>query len=143
MRVIRVSERDLLFALQNRAPGVTHYLDKQTGDVVPVFSYNREMILAEIKKDPNRFLRLAPPSGRQGYAAMVEFAQTVAQPELRAKLEAALNEKSAFHAFRAVIEADRAEEERWLEYRGNTLLLAVCDRLRAADIEVRLVHDRP
>ena len=84
VRVLRVSTRDLLFAMENRVPGTTHYLNTETGEVVPVFGFNRDQILAEIRQFPKRYMRLAPQAGRSGYNAMVEFARTVSRPELRA-----------------------------------------------------------
>jgi hypothetical protein len=141
MRTITVSTRDLLFAIENRAPGVTHYLDKTSGDVMPVFSYNREQILAAIKKEPDRYLRLAPQSGSQGYKAMADFTRTVRNVELRRKLEAALNAKNAFHNFRAVIDTEPTEQTRWLRYRGQQLVEHVRERLRASDIEMTTPHD--
>ena len=64
MRVIRVSTRDLLFAMENRVPGTTHYLNTETGEVVPVFGYNREQILAEIRQFPKRYVRLTLQVGQ-------------------------------------------------------------------------------
>ena len=105
MRTLKASSRDLLFALENRVPGTTHYLDTETGEVIPVFSYNREKILADVQLHPNRFVRLAPQSGRDGYHVMEEFTRTVSRArKLRARLEAALKDEHVFREFRAAVD---------------------------------------
>ncbi len=142
MRKLKVSEHDLLFALENRVAGVTHYLDTETGDVVPVFTYNRELILAAVKENPSRYVRLAPQSGSQAYKAMIDFTRTVNRPDLRTKLEAALTQPSRFRLFRELLAEYQEEQARWRQFRGAAMLQALCDRLRESAIELVLVRSR-
>jgi hypothetical protein len=143
VRTVKVSRHDLLFALDNRAPGVTHYLDTDTGEVVPVFPYNRNQILAAMKEKPGRYVRLAPQSGSQGYNAMEEFTRTVSRAELREKLTATLQQKNRFRAFREVVEQEPTETARWRQFRSQVMVQHLQERLKAADIELALVSDKP
>lgn len=142
MRPLKASSRDLLFALENRVPGTTHYLDTETGEVIPVFSYNREKILAEVQHHPNRFVRLAPQSGREGYYVMEEFTKTVSRPDLRARLEETLKHEHVFREFRAAVEADDDERRRWQQFRAEALIQHLRKRLEPLGFSLELTSGR-
>jgi hypothetical protein len=137
VRTLTVERRDLFFALSNRVPGVANFLDTETGDVVPVFTYNREIILAAVKQSPGRYVRLAPQSGSQAYEAMVAFCRTVSQPELRAELEQAVAAPGRFRAFRTALEAHPAEAARWQNFRAAAMTQHLSERLLRQGIELR------
>lgn len=141
MRTVKVEIRDLLFALENRVPGTTHYLDTETGEVIPAFSYNREKILADVQLHPNRFVRLAPQSGRDGFHVMEEFTRSVSRPEVRARLEAALKGEHVFREFRAAVDEDPDERLRWQQFRSEALIQHLRRRLEALDVSMELARD--
>ena len=141
MRELKVSTRDLLFAMENRVPGTTHYLNTETGEVVPAFGFNRDQILAEIRQFPKRYVRLPPLSGRSGYTTMVEFTRTVSRPELRTQLEAALNEPGVYRRFRAVLKDEPRENARWQQFRGEKVAGRLRKRLEAEGIAIELIPD--
>jgi len=141
VRTIEVSTRDLLFALTNRAPGTSHYLDTETGEVVPAFAFNRDRILAMVKADTNRYLRVAPQSGAQGFEMMRRFTATVSREELRRKLEAVLGDEHAFRGFRAVLKNVPTEYRRWRLFRIETMSEPLRARLREKGVELKLVPD--
>ena len=141
MRKLKVSTRDLLFAMENRVPGTAHYLNTETGEVIPVFSFNRDQILAEVRQFPKRYLRLPPQSGRSGYDAMVEFSHTVSRPDLRAQLEASLSGPGVYRRFRAAIKAEPREFNRWQQFRGEKVAGHLRKRLEADGIAIELIPD--
>jgi uncharacterized NAD(P)/FAD-binding protein YdhS len=136
VRTLRVSAKDLLFALDNRVPGTPHYVDTKTGEIVPVFGFNRDKLLAEMRNQPGRYFRIAPPSGRQGFLAMQEFVATITDPALRARLEAALKEPNIFRVFREALAENEAEGRRWHEFRLNALTESLRRRMREAGFEL-------
>ncbi len=141
VRELRVLRKDLLFALDNRADGIPHYLDTETGEVIPVFSYNRDRLLELMRAAPGRYLRVAPLSGRQGYAVMEDFIRTVANLPLQSRLIAALQGESAFRSFRAAL-ADYPEElTRWRRFRANAVTQGIKDKLKELGIELVLVYE--
>ncbi len=141
VRELKVLRKDLLFALDNRAEGIPHYLDTETGEVVPVFSYNRDRLLGEFRAVPGRYVRVAPLSGRQGYAAMEEFVRTVANLPLQSRLTAALQSENVFRNFRAAL-ADYPEElTRWRHFRTDAVTQGLKDRLKELGIELVLVSE--
>ena len=127
--------------MENRVPGTTHYLNSETGDVIPVFGFSRDQILAEIRQFPKRYVRLAPQAGRSGYTAMVEFARTVSRPELRSELEAALNGPGVYRRFRAALKNEPREYARWQQFRGEKVAGRLRKRLEAEAITIELIPD--
>ena len=127
--------------MENRVPGTTHYLNTETGEVVPVFGFNRDQILAEVREFPKRYMRLPPQSGRSGYNAMVEFCRTVSRPELRAQLEAALDGPGVYRRFRAAIKVEPREFNRWQQFRGENVAGHLRKRLEADGIAIELIPD--
>lgn len=138
VRIIRVEARDLLFALENRVPGTNHYLDTKTGEVIPVFSYNQSRILEQVKDDPDRYLRLAPQSGRSGFHTMKSFAATVSRPEFRQRLEQALAGSSTFRSFKAVLRSDPVEQRRWQHFRTEMMVRSLRSKLKEIGVELQL-----
>jgi len=122
-------------------PGTAHYLNTETGEVVPVFAFNRDRILAEIRQFPRRYVRLPPQAGRSGYNAMVEFTRTVSRAELRAELEAALDGHGVYRRFRAALKDEPREFKRWQQFRGEKVAGRLRKRLEAEGIAIELIPD--
>jgi len=127
--------------MEDRVPGTTHYLNTETGEVVPAFGFNRDQILAEIRQYPKRYLRLPPQAGRSGYNAMVEFTRTVSRPELRTELETALDGRGVYRRFRAVLKDEPREYKRWQQFRGEKVAGRLRKRLEADGIVIELIPD--
>jgi Uncharacterised protein family (UPF0158) len=69
------------------------------------------------------------------YRWMAEFAESVDDPELRGKLEVALDGRGAFRRFKNVLADQRAERERWFAFHGRRLREAMDEWLTDHDIE--------
>lgn len=141
MRIIKVAARELLFALTNRMPETTHYLDTSTGEVMPAFSFNRDRVLALVRAEPERYVRIPPQSAGMGYEMMKRFAATVTKQDLRARLEAALAGKNVFREFRAVLKTVPAEYRRWRRFRIETMSEPLRARLKAKDVELVILPE--
>ncbi len=141
MRKLPVLERDLLFALTNQMQDNTHYLDLETGDVIPVFNFNRDEILARIKKNPERFIRLVPQPRRQGRVMMERFMETVRNPELKARLFSVLDERRCFSRFRTILQDFPQEFKRWQNFRMMFITANLREKLRQRGIELELIPE--
>lgn len=143
MRKLTVLERDLLFALTNQMQDTAHYLDLETGEVIPVFSFNRDQILAKIKEHPSRFIRLVAQPKRLGRDMMQRFIETVRKPELKAQLIAALKERRPFSRFRAVLQDYPREFQRWQNFRTLFITANLRERLFRQGINLEVVPEPP
>jgi hypothetical protein len=141
VRKLKVSARDLLFALRNRMPRTVHYLDTETGEVIPVFGFNRDKLLAQVRADRARYLRLAPESSRRGYEIMRRFISLVGDREARLALEQAAAGKHAFRRFREELDRWPGEKSRWQRFRAEMTAEPLKAKLAAAGIELELSFD--
>lgn len=133
----------MLFALTNQMGNTAHYLDLETGEVIPVFSFNRNQILAKIKEQPTRFIRLVSQPSRLGRDMMQRFIETVRKPELKARLTAALQERRPFSRFRAVLQDFPAEFQRWQNFRTMFITGNLRERLFRQGINLEVVPEPP
>ena len=129
MRKLSIDQKDLYFAFENRMPETNHYLDLETGAILPVFSFNRGKILAEIEKNPDKYVRITPIGSRGGVQIMKDYIETVPKPQIRQELKEALTKKGAFRGFRVVIEKYPDEKEHWIEFKRNATLKLIKDWL--------------
>lgn len=138
MRSIKVSARDIVFAMSNRMPNTNHYLDTETGDVVPVFGFNRDAILAMLKEQPDRYVRLAPQSGRRGFEVMQQFTATVSRKGFRQRLKQTLDGKHSFRRFREVLHEEPDEYRRWNLFRLENMAQPLREKLKGKGIKLEL-----
>ncbi len=131
-----------MFALTNRLAGTTHYLDTETGEVMPVFSFNRDRILSEMRSQPGRYVRLAPQTGAEGIHIMAEFVRTVSRPELRAQLSSAIAGERPFSRFRSILRNVEPEYRRWLQFRATLSVCSIRENLLSRGIQLELVRDQ-
>lgn len=136
-----MSARDLLFALRNRMPRTVHYLDTETGEVIPVFGFNRDKLLSRVRTDRARYLRLAPESSRRGYEIMLRFISLVGDREIRLALEEAAAGTHAFRRFRELLEQWPEEKLRWQRFRAEMTAEPLKQKLAEAGIELELSFD--
>ncbi len=141
MRKLCVLERDLFFALTNQVQDTAHYLDLDTGAVIPVFDFNRNEILTMVQDNPERYIRLVPQSFRQGMEMMERFIATVSREDLRARLRQAIKTGRAFSQFRQVLGDYPGEMKRWQQFRRMMLVEPLKEKLRQRDIELVLVSE--
>lgn len=141
MRKVYVLERDLLFALTNQMKETAHYLDLKTGDVIPVFSFNRDEILARVRANPEQYVRLVPQTRGQGIEMINRFIETVSRADLKAKLKAAVKEGRIFSRFRSVLETEPEELRRWQQFRVMVLTESLKQKLQKMNLELVLIGD--
>ncbi len=138
MKKLKVDQKDLFFAFENRMPETTHYLNLETGEIMPVFVFNRTRVLEEIKREPNRYIKIKPLTTKNSFQIMKDYIETVPKPKIRQELKAALTKKGAFRNFRTCIEKYPEEKEHWLEFKRNAVLNYIRTWLKEFDVELEL-----
>jgi hypothetical protein len=136
-----VSRHDLIFALTNHLPGTAHYLDTETGEVTPVFSFHRARVLAAIRDNPGRYLRLAPQTNTEGIHIMTDFIRTVTRADLREQLTSAIAGDRPFARFRRVIMSVPDEYRRWQQFHSTVSTIGLREKLLSLGIQLELIED--
>lgn len=123
-------------ALENNSPELHSFLNKATGDVVRIFrgSEGAEQRLREVEDDPD-YLYIEPISSREQYRWMEEFIEATEEPNLKDKLNIAIDGKGAFRRFKDVLVGYPEERERWFAKRAVKLRSHITEWLTAKNIE--------
>lgn len=141
-RTVPVDWDDLEMALTANAAEWTCYLDARSGEVqmVPVDHLgedddwsSEEEIAAGLAA--GHLIHVEPLGSSVEYGWMAEFASSVADPQLRDRLEVALDGRSAFRRFKNVLAGHPAERERWFAFRDERLRGAASEWLAKREIE--------
>lgn len=114
---------DLEIAFCNTTPGFRRYLDLVMGRVVTIQVHIPTGIatLQWVVAEPGRFVRIQSISSREQHGWMSRFIATVEDPELRARLSAAIEGTGSFQRFKQILRGVPAERQRWFESRANLL----------------------
>lgn len=138
MKKLLVDQKDLFFAFENRMPETNHYLNLVTGEIMPVFSFNRVKVLAQMKQEPDKYLRIRPLTTKMSFEIMKDYITTVPVPKIRKELAEALQKKGAFRNFRAVIDKYPEEKQHWNEFKRNKIMEYITNWLTGYGIELEL-----
>ena len=123
-------------ALENNSPELHSFLNRATGDVVRIFrgSEGAEQRLREVENDDD-YLYIEPISSREQYRWMEEFIEVTEEPNLKDKLNIAIDGKGAFRRFKDVLVGYPEERERWFAKRAVKLRTHITEWLTAKNIE--------
>jgi hypothetical protein len=134
-RKLEISWEALEDAFENNAPEVHSYLHLSTGEVLRVVDGVADPAMHQRIASDAGYLRVDPVSSREQYRWMERFIATVTEPDLRARLVAAIDGKGAFRRFKDVLMAFPNERERWFEFRTERLRSCMESWLEAHNIE--------
>jgi hypothetical protein len=108
-------------AFENNAPEVHSYLHVKTGEVLRVVDGIADPDMhSRIALDVS-YMRIDPVSSREQYRWMERFIPMVEEPDIQARLMAAIDGKGAFRRFKDVLMAFAPERERWFAFRSERL----------------------
>ena len=112
---------ELKLACERNAPGVTSYLDLQTGAVLVFTQESEEEVNRErdVARNRQRYVRIDAAPPREQYRWMEKFVSTVEDDALRERLLIAIDGKGAFRRFKDVLSHYPGERERWFSYRSR------------------------
>ncbi|HKD20224.1 MAG TPA: UPF0158 family protein [Thermoanaerobaculia bacterium] len=104
----------LVVAFENRSHKITHFFDRQTGDVVQVLDRETDR-QASYAADP-RYMALPRDAGERSRGDLVDFAAHCEDADCRRDLEAALGSAGP-DAFRAALLKHPKEEAHFFQFK--------------------------
>ena len=133
----------------------TGYLDTQTGKTIllppelldpddldddelddsPEWQKELVPIARAIDEGGERYAAIPEVPSYEAYELMARFAETVTDPELRDRLDIALDGKGAFGRFRGVLERYPEERKRWFAFKETAMAERVREWLGELGIE--------
>jgi len=105
----------LVVAFENRSQKITHFFDRQTGDVVQVLVQDADRH-AELSADP-RYAALPLDAGERSRGDLEDFAAHCTDPSSRRDLEAALVAADVPSAYRGALLRHPKEESHFFQFK--------------------------
>jgi hypothetical protein len=128
---IAVDPGELSWAREDHHAEHLHYLDLDTGEVLPDHE--------DVAVGP-RCLEVPKPEPGEGYRDMADFIDTVADVTTRAMLSVAIRGPGAFRRFKDVLLEFPGERERWFGFKDARTRGRLEEWLADEDVEVEWVE---
>jgi len=106
----------LVVGFESRSQQITHFLDRETGDVVQVVETREPERHAELSASP-RYLALPRDRGERGAGEMELFLAEVEDEKARTDLRGALGAGDPAAAYRDVLRTHPREEARFFQFK--------------------------
>lgn len=130
-----VLDRDqLLMALAGHDLGHDWYLDRETGEIIPVVdgrvAEDDEALREELVEGGDRFALIEPFPSSEGFRIMADFAASVGVPAVRRGPEAALGGPNPFRRFKGALEQWPDQRQAWFAHHDRVIRAAIDRYLR-------------
>ena len=112
---VNIDWEGLTVAFENRSQKITHFFDRETGDVVQVLITDAARH-AELAADP-RYRALPKDQGERTRGDLVDFAEHCTDEDCRRDLAKALEETDSATAFRKALLAHPREESHFFQFK--------------------------
>jgi hypothetical protein len=123
---IRIDRGQLEAAFDSGDGMMRWYLDRQTGDLVPLSEWDEleeeEEIRAAVNDDgDDRYLEVPSLPSHEGFRIMEDFARTMEDGRVRGALLDALERRRPFRSFKDALEGFPGVREAWFAYHDERL----------------------
>lgn len=150
MRREEINREDLIAAVETELPEVEQYLDLRTGEVLTIvgsvwndkadtaaldeIARDNRALAGRVRNEPDCYELVPSIASEAAFRWMQEFASTIADERLRAKLQKLLRDcnDNCFQAFRrSLVNAPEPERERWFAFRNEKIAEFIAEWLEA------------
>ena len=143
MAKIQIDQGELEMAFSSGDGTMSFYLDRETGDVIPLGEYNvleeEEEIRQAIDKGDDRYLPIPSRSSHEGFKVMEDFVFSLEPGPARTALADALDRHRPFRSFKDALFGFPDVRQAWFAYEQQRLSEEALDWLRSEGIEAELV----
>ncbi len=106
----------LVVGFESRSQQITHFLDRETGDVVQVVETREPERHAELSRS-SRYLALPRDRGERGAGEMELFLSEIEEEKARTDLRTALGADDPAAAYREALRTHPREESRFFQFK--------------------------
>jgi hypothetical protein len=129
---VNIDWEGLIVGFESRSQQITHFFDRQTGDVEQVLQRDAERH-ASFSSDP-RFLALPRDGGERTIGDLEEFIAQCQDPACRRELSQALQAAGSVTVYREVLMHHPKEEARFFQFKEHQALKRAQEWLAAQGI---------
>lgn len=138
---LRVNAGDLLAAMEDSSSGVTWYLDRMTGAVVPEGGRGLGGAAGTggaLPHDPDRYAAIEPIRTSRAWRIMADFVDGLPDSEATRTLARVLRERKPFARFQQALEGFPQIRCEWLHFKALTYHQMAEDWLELEEIDAEL-----
>ncbi len=144
MSHLKINAEDLIMALEDHSYEVTHFIDLNTGEVLPVFmdigfDENNDEILERIEADPLRYRQIEPLHSSVAFNVMTKFVEALPESEVRRHLANSLQKRRPFRNFKDALFSHPELREEWFRFHAKQLTQLAEEWLKDESIEAELI----
>ena len=127
-------------ALESHSFEVQFYLDRQTGEVIPLFECNDESDedRERIEADLNRFVSIEPIPSSVAWDVMEAFVESLEPGQPRRRLEGAIRARHPFRTFKDAVSAYPDLLKAWYSFRDREWTKLAVEWLEEHQIDATL-----
>jgi uncharacterized protein UPF0158 len=115
---VTIDWEGLVVGFESRSHQITHFFDRETGDVVQVVEGREPALHAELAGSP-RYAALPRDHGERGMGEMELFLAEVEGEKARAALRAALSSPDGVAAYRSLLMEHPREEAKFFQFKDR------------------------
>jgi len=129
---------------EDHSNSFTHYLDKQTGEVIMIINdYDfdedeTDELYGRIEEDPDRYLYIEPIESHEGFHIMEDFVATLPQTQEKLILQKALSWRKPFSNFKNALNEMGDIRQQWFDYHETSMRKYIQEWLEAEDLDFEL-----
>ncbi|HEU4556194.1 MAG TPA: UPF0158 family protein [Longimicrobium sp.] len=143
MAKIQIDQGLLEMAFDSGDGMMSFYLDRETGDVIPLGDDNvlaeEEEVRQAIEEGDERYLPIPSRSSHEGFRVMEDFVYSLEPGPARTALADALNRHRPFRSFKDALFGFPDVRQAWFAYEQQRLSEEAMDWLRSEGIDAELV----
>src|SRR5215211_6818976 len=143
MAKIQIDQGELEMAFDSGDGTMSFYLDRETGDVIPLGEYNvleeEEEIRQAIDEGDERYLPIPSRSSHEGFKTMEDFVHSLDPGPARAALANALSRPRPFRSFKDALFGFPDVRPAWFAYEQQRLHDEAMGWRRSEGIDAELV----
>ncbi len=131
---------ELIMAFEDQFPEMQHFFDRQTGEVLTVFSEEMYEEDAErLEAEPDRYLLIEPVESWVGFDIMNDFVETLPESKIQGELDRALRKDHPFRRFKDVLLNYPSVQDDWFRFHEQAFIKIIQEWLKDHGVEATLV----
>jgi hypothetical protein len=140
MAKLTIRADELVATFESQSWEMRHFLDRQTGEVLIVFTdeINEEEEEGP-EAHPDRYLLIEPVDSRDIFEIMSDFVETLPESRVQRELAWALGRKRPFRRFKDVLLNHPSVREDWFRFHQQAFIKVIKDWLEHHGVEAEVV----
>ena len=140
MGTVTIHADELIMALENHSLEMRFYLDRQTGEVFPVFEGNdmSDEDRERIEDDMDRFVCIDAIPSSEAFDVMEAFIRSLDPGQPRRRLEGAIRARHPFRSFKDALSAYPDQLKAWYAFHDREWTKLAAEWLEEQQIDATL-----